>query len=745
MNQRWLKRQLLSYLPLLFLIIFILLAVMFLSLIQQSRKDIVRANGVFASHVEQVVDYNLQSVEKLLLNAALQNDKIKGYFDLGTENDDYYRKYEISNELDKLKVSHPFIDSIYLYRSADQTILSEKMLVPLDTHADQHFVEEQLLDPSVKRQWSGVRMHESKDYIVHTGKIVSLASKFPPPAGELGMIIINVKVKEIEQLVHELSSSADISFAEFIGKNGEVIASSSADSNGEVLHEFASSYTGWQIRTGINDGSLYFLTSRIFYMTLGLAVLLLVLGTCWIIYTARNHYKPIQTILGRILYYSSTKRDTIFQEQSVQVRDEFTFIEEAFQHLYDQVSEYEKEQEEGLSFKRRHRLSELMSGSLILNRDEWHKEMEKLKFSFSFAYLRAAIIEVDHYGVFAQKYSSRDQYLFQFVLNSVLKEIADPHGIEVWAEWLEGHRMSVLFLSEGDQQAALNDTDEILAKLVEWVQGNLDFSVTIGASGHLEDTEQLYVIHAQALSALNYKFVKGSSQLIRHTASNENHQGEVYKLLPAVRSIAYSYRIGEPRWRDELNTFFQQLIDDMYTKNDVYFLINSILYNLHREMMELSPECQQLWTNEAAPQMQQILLEMETVEETRGQMTAVLADAEQSLVVFRENRKHHALMQEVRKYIETNFSNANLSLKQLEDEFGMSGKYISFLFHEEVGVKFADYLARLRIEEAEKLLTETGDTVQDIAAQVGYTNAMTFIRGFKKHFGMTPGDYRKKG
>jgi len=56
---------------------------------------------------------------------------------------------------------------------------------------------------------------------------------------------------------------------------------------------------------------------------------------------------------------------------------------------------------------------------------------------------------------------------------------------------------------------------------------------------------------------------------------------------------------------------------------------------------------------------------------------------------------------------------------------------------------FVEYVTSIRMEKAERLLVETEDTIQDIGRAVGYEQSLTFIRVFKKHSGVTPGQYRK--
>ncbi len=51
----------------------------------------------------------------------------------------------------------------------------------------------------------------------------------------------------------------------------------------------------------------------------------------------------------------------------------------------------------------------------------------------------------------------------------------------------------------------------------------------------------------------------------------------------------------------------------------------------------------------------------------------------------------------------------------LGDQFNLSSKYLSQLFKEEFGEKFIDYVTKLRIEKAKKLLRETDRSIQEVA------------------------------
>ena len=75
----------------------------------------------------------------------------------------------------------------------------------------------------------------------------------------------------------------------------------------------------------------------------------------------------------------------------------------------------------------------------------------------------------------------------------------------------------------------------------------------------------------------------------------------------------------------------------------------------------------------------------------------------------------------------------------------MGVTYFSELFKKELGVGFAEYLTRLRIEEAKRLLARGSLRVYEVAQQVGYRNANYFSRLFHKHTGRKATDYEREG
>lgn len=100
------------------------------------------------------------------------------------------------------------------------------------------------------------------------------------------------------------------------------------------------------------------------------------------------------------------------------------------------------------------------------------------------------------------------------------------------------------------------------------------------------------------------------------------------------------------------------------------------------------------------------------------------------------------LIATIEKYIVSNYMDPSMGLNKISDEFQISESYFSHMFKEKTGVNFSTYLENIRMNEAVKLIKETNISLNELYISVGYNNANTFRRAFKKTYGVTPSNMR---
>jgi AraC-like DNA-binding protein len=94
------------------------------------------------------------------------------------------------------------------------------------------------------------------------------------------------------------------------------------------------------------------------------------------------------------------------------------------------------------------------------------------------------------------------------------------------------------------------------------------------------------------------------------------------------------------------------------------------------------------------------------------------------------------------------FMGANLhrriTLAELAKTVNLSTAYFACRFKAETGVAPGEYLIRLRMEKASRLLASTFLSIKQVMADVGFNSKSNFVHCFRKHFHVTPSEYRKR-
>ena len=96
-------------------------------------------------------------------------------------------------------------------------------------------------------------------------------------------------------------------------------------------------------------------------------------------------------------------------------------------------------------------------------------------------------------------------------------------------------------------------------------------------------------------------------------------------------------------------------------------------------------------------------------------------------------------------FIQKNYSNSELSLNLVAENFFISTSYLSKIIKNKTGHNFTDYLNKLRINRSIELLKSSKNyTIKEISDMVGYNSQHYFSRAFKNYTGKSPIQYKKE-
>lgn len=125
----------------------------------------------------------------------------------------------------------------------------------------------------------------------------------------------------------------------------------------------------------------------------------------------------------------------------------------------------------------------------------------------------------------------------------------------------------------------------------------------------------------------------------------------------------------------------------------------------------------------------------------KGLLYTILGKLKEYSTLKNSSSSYNTTMQKLLRYIEDHYQE-KLSLDLIANELGFSKFYLSRIFSNKIGYPFNDYINRLRINKAIKLLSETDLSVTNIGLECGFESQRNFNRIFKEYVVLTPTQFR---
>lgn len=120
----------------------------------------------------------------------------------------------------------------------------------------------------------------------------------------------------------------------------------------------------------------------------------------------------------------------------------------------------------------------------------------------------------------------------------------------------------------------------------------------------------------------------------------------------------------------------------------------------------------------------------------------ILKEKFNNLLSCQESSFNRHILSKIIEYMYEHYAD-QLSLKELSDRFHFNYYYLSSYFSSHNKEGFSEYLNKIRVEKASKLLCDESIPVSEISYMVGYSDHSYFCKVFKKLKKVTPSKYRK--
>ncbi len=368
----------------------------------------------------------------------------------------------------------------------------------------------------------------------------------------------------------------------------------------------------------------------------------------------------------------------------------------------------------------------IMTGSY--NYDE--KELEEYNIRFPYPYITLILIRLDN----TKNIERSNIGLIQYGIAHAGTEIfTQQDNMAYYTTYSDEY--DVIFMV--NHKNPVFDTNRI--SLIQKYATNA-FGITISAShttekGNIESVVEMY---RNVKYAMQYRIVKGHNTLIDYSSlltaldSRCEYPAKLEKTV--LREINQKNNTGA----DEAVKEFLRTVSNMpYIYIIVHSYVLLMAINAHASSNKQSDEQQQ-------DALTDDLTRCETLDDIYNIIisscnTAIIAASD-----IKIDDKHMIIANNIEDYINSHYSDPNLSIDTIASYVNKSANYTRSIFKQNKNISISDYIAKKRFDKVCRMLRTTNLTAQSIAQKVGMSPGSYFYTAFKKYTGYTPEQYRKK-
>jgi two-component system, response regulator YesN len=278
----------------------------------------------------------------------------------------------------------------------------------------------------------------------------------------------------------------------------------------------------------------------------------------------------------------------------------------------------------------------------------------------------------------------------------------------------------------------------------ETLRDRFGVTVTCGIGDPAYSLEELRRSYRSASEYCRYRLFFGPGAVIEAEHIQKRLQKTTRYPADTEKQIIESLKTGNPAaWGRHLHRFIDEIGGLSYYQamNHARQLLLSVFRHFedvtelldtdHRDYHELTRSL------EDCISLQELAARIEDF----GARISDLLDQRNQLPRFQRTM---AVIADVKQLMTRRFTEPGLSLEIVADAVGLSSGYLGKLYKTVNGSSFSDDLARIRLQEACRLLETTTRPASEIAQSIGLYNITYFSTQFKKTYGMTPSQWRSR-
>jgi YesN/AraC family two-component response regulator len=457
---------------------------------------------------------------------------------------------------------------------------------------------------------------------------------------------------------------------------------------------------------------------------------------------ARRLNRPIQ-VLTKIAH--GQKVDVL--PSKILNTEEFQFIISMFEAMREQNQQLDELKKETAYSLKQDFLNSLISGSNIHSLERTETKLRKLNLSYLLASpLCMCVFKIDQYNLFLSSNSQKERWALRFAIVNIAEEVSSScFTCEIFSRENDKFIMLIQCDSNQDYKLFQKKLEMVLSDIQQNVKKCLDLSLSVAYSTLFQGLEHLPSMYSNMKNSLLLKLKYGHKCIITpymmDDMNTDNFRLQVEKLEQFTAKILEGNQ--DATWQLYLR-ISEQLY--LYSYNEIISGLIYITYSVYTRVFQKYA----LLKDGLSVNMKKFMTDLQNAEisEDLDQAMYLLITTICDKINAARNISSHQnidfITQRVCEIINKKYSYNALCLSLIAEELGLSPNYIGQIFKNTMGKSVAQYILDFRMEKLAEYLKNSKLQLNNIIEKVGLEKNNYFYTKFKKHFGVSLGDYRQK-
>jgi AraC-like DNA-binding protein len=713
-------------------------------------REIIRANESLLNQVQYVMDTNLRELSRLAVELDF-NSNVSEIInsDLIVEDWRRFSVYKLVGELRLYNISNDFISDLAIYFKRNNLVVT-----PIGSNEGKDYYEINVKGLGISyEEWNRlINEKYSGKYTVigESNKLVYIKSlPILEPKDAYVNVIITLNDIFFKQTIRNIRW-LEKGNAFILDKNNQIISSTNTMESNSVKYEelsdngfiykkingkdvilayTTSKETDWKYVSVIPEEVFWEKAQYIRKLVFISFPICIILGGVAVYFFLRKNYKPISELTHEFADRSGFGFNSDMNE--------YSFMREAMSKTIKEKEKISQMLEQQRSFQRYNFLLNLLKGRLE-GLKYIHESLSFFDINFISDTFAVIFIYVNDYCNIFNNLGNIDEVeksdLARYAITNIIEELINRKNKGYFTD-ADGMLVCLVNLREETIDTAKMDILQAVNEAQSFIRERFNIGFTAAISNVHSTIFGISEAYQEVAQLMEYKMVMGIEKIITYDDIPRDGDTRYQYTLETEQKLINYIRVGEFEYAKDL--FEGILVTNFHRSKISAKLKRCFMVDIVGTILRVSEEAQLQYSEV------EHILDCKSTEDMKNEILKVIEKACNNINNLKQVvNKGNDFIEKSIELIKNNFSDENLNISFIADNLDISPDYLSRIFKNHTGESMLDYICKIRLTKAKELLVKKESIIAEIAKETGFSNVNTFIRIFKKHEGVTPGQYK---